>query len=459
MKNCRKVILLIMITILVMLMGCSKPKEVNPNMEFLIFNNETGMWRITEGATKQLEKLSSDKIDPNGAAAAYIAMFGVKEVKLFEIQHMENKTAMSVSFLDSENRGFLISDASGKITMREIPRMAIDHQYYYEEIKKFSQDDLPMWEEYIGYILDVRNNENFNNQHNKYSISDFSFKNKNDEELVEIHLEEGHIIFLNMSNIHRVTIDYPTENPIKEEFGDSDNQTYHSKDYSRSDLRALPILPEVSNDGSSSISFYYPQLDKKYSILLAKDARDEFKFYLDKYGLYQSYDFSIYDVVEKDDRVVATFYLEFYPVGNWEVAGLVHEYQWRNNEWLLITETFEIYDVAGNIRLATGNRAETKLDIKAVLENTIWVYPVDEFEGATIEFTGAQIHYGFYASERELTDRYRIKEVKGDRIEILVNGSEDMTVRFIDNGEKIQVTYRNDTHEYITEAEWLRIKN
>lgn len=461
MKHQRIKIFLVVTLIMSLLFGCQTSKETSSEQPYIKYNETTELWEITERAFKDSESLNKAKLDPNVAGEVYIAMFGVKEFKLMSRSFRENNAWKAVFFLDKDNKAFMISDDSGEITKKEVPRLVIDDIYYLEEINQISEENYYMWEDLIKHHMEFYEED----ENRNYRISEYEFsEDELGEKYLYILLEEGDIV--------RLSLDFPEVHPIYEYsrlniFNSDDPKsnsnlnlvdTSHGKNYTKADLNKLPIYPQVLNDESNSIDFYYPELDKKYVILLSQETTKDFKYYLDNFGLEQSYDLQVYDIVESDNGVKVTFFLEFYPVGNWEVGGFTHEYQWRNGQWVLVNEEFEIYDVAENLRLEVGDKTQTKMDMLSVLENKVWVCPDDIYQGATIEFKGNQIYIGFYMSESENSGRYKVEQIKDNILDLLVDEKDKMKIEVVNNGYKIKLTFKNDTTEYITENEWERIR-
>ncbi|AKL95709.1 hypothetical protein CACET_c22630 [Clostridium aceticum] len=457
-ENKRVILFIVAVLILGLLVGCSRSKEVSSQQSYARYNEETELWELTEKAFKDAKLLDKDKIDHDTADELYIAMFGFEKYRSVTYGMSKQNTddpRKNITFVDGDGNKYYIFDTNGKIAIRQQPAL---NDIYDQEIQQFGEEKFYLWEEFVSYYIEVYEGITDEN----YTISEYKIrKNRFGEESLFILFEEGICFEFNMNefSFRYYSDDYFWNLAETTNNDESIDTSVHKSNYTKADLDKLPLFPQVSNDASNNLSLYYPQLDKKYVVLLDKDSKDNFKYYLDKFGIHQTHDFSYVQVKEEADKVIVTFYLEFWPVGNWDLVGFEHEYKWQNGEWILINEDLELYDLAGNLKLETGNKAQTKLDILSLLENKIWIYPVDNFLGATIEFVGNEMHQGYYMSEREVTDKYKVQQVKDNVVEMLINNKDKMTIKVINQGEKLEVNYKNDIHEFITESEWLRIKS
>lgn len=130
-------IILNFVVIILILSGCNIESPVI--REYLTYHEDRQVYVIDDDAFENAKKINSERIDPDVDEILYIAKYGFKELKFFEVTTLnKNKSneRIVIKFVDIEDQGYIIFESIGRVVIKPVPRIAIDDEY---QIRFFNQ--------------------------------------------------------------------------------------------------------------------------------------------------------------------------------------------------------------------------------------------------------------------------------------------------------------------------------
>ncbi len=96
---------------------------------------------------------------------------------------------------------------------------------------------------------------------------------------------------------------------------------------------------------------------------------------------------------------------------------------------------------------------------KQRLESTTWVGQDEVDESGSylsLRFLDGKVEYGFYRSEVEMVNDYKIQKLEDDQVEIILGGEETAKISLSEGDSKLEIYYvdRNLSMDYISEELW-----
>lgn len=459
------IIAIIVILTLLALVGCSGTSNEDKR-DYSALDKKSGFWKINHKAFKEIESLRDDKIDPSLPEELYIAMFDFSEYKDLHTSNTADLRTI-ISFTDTKGDRNYIYDNNESIRTRK-DAMVRNPKTYLKKVKDIIQDEYYLWEELLSF-----HNEVFQGKlPREYKVISAELKEMKAGEMSWIlDYDDGTVLRANVDkNTYGFTnsLDYSNiadkeENKAKEDTRDKKGQ--HSKTYKKSDLENLPMIPKVTpnkktDNGLYNYSIHYPSLNKKYNLYITDisdcdtDSLDK-SFSPDKFHL--SYGFAYPYVEELEDRVRVTSYFRFYPLPSPEIADVIHEYIWSDNEWVLVGEEFDLYGQRYLLEIESSGKKQVDI-LRAVVDET-WV--AVELDGACIKFSDGKVYNGYYRSEIESIEDYKVEKVSEDYVDLIIEGTVKVRITIIDPGKMINIRFDNRGDiidlDFVTGTEWERM--
>lgn len=375
---------ILLIIAIVSLTACSSKVERRVEAAYSTYDEDNDVYRIDERSFKEAKDLDITQLKKDLPPELYLAYFGFKEVKEYELDFYRPNAEKEMNYIyfeDTEGRKYVILEQNNEIACHEIPK-DLNIIQYLDQIIEIDKSNLNQ----PALRATARNEEETINPEKIIellsSTQGITVEDKNNLKINKIPGKDEYIVI------------YSYFDPGMGKGYENKNHIYlYSNDSLKEISFGYEVLPSLLyNVYTGRLELYYPEENKTYSILFPEDVQQE---YLRSYSG-TPFEDSIYHkstkIVESNGDCIT---LEIYPICsiwcNANFATLKHTYQWQDGKW---------------------NRIESRLEVGGAIEAYDTIKGVDasmrekwfDKNGAHFKITEENINKIFNITKSEIQD-------------------------------------------------------